>query len=721
MAPKTPLTCSHCKRFVRCVSDLKNGMCTQCYNSMRYKAKKQESSQSIQLPFPTVGNSEGCIFKECFSNDLQLISKDIRNRVGAIKSCTIDIHSKACEKHIEKMNNLSFNLEEFQRISDSSQIEISSISKVIQDLQKVAKNESSKKSRFKYKTERQVKSEIMMSKEQFKEIKRISKIQGYKSDDSLYIYIYRMVTGISERQLSNIFQVTESVIRYHLKKARTALQENFATKFLSLKGTPIETIRSHTTEIARNLFSQTKHILVLDGTYIYVEKSGNFLFQRKSFSGHKHRNLVKFFMTVLTDGFALDVSGPFEANISDANLLKDLIASEQFQSKFKPNEIIFIVDRGFQNCINYVENLGYEIYMPTCKDFKEKQLSTFEANKTRLVTKVRFIVEVVNGIMKQKFNYFNKTVPNTTLPTLKEDFTNCVALMNFVNDGSFISDKNDFSITDRMLSLMDKENKLINLVQQEKLTATVNCRSTKFELITELQDFSFPQLDERQLKEFFCGSYHYEIARSYYAEHVKNNGRYQFFVDREKFHIDYSKYKININPKNLQLISAQMQSRHSNATKYRVFILINSEKSFANSIEYTYCTCKTGCRTIGTCAHSASFIWYLSYGRHLENIRQPAKYLDTFFQSLIPLPIREVDGFEESDDEMIETESLINNDQVNDETYDNESLSEASESSSDDSESNNDNQMSMDESNDVNANNMDYDSETTIMNSDLGL
>lgn len=711
MAPKTPLTCAHCKRFIRCASDLKNGMCTQCYNSEHYKAKKQESSQSIQLAIPTVGSSSKCIFKNCFSNDLQLISKDIRNRVGAIKSCIIELHSKTCEQHIEMLNNLNFKLEELQKKSDSSLIEINSVSKVIQDLQKVAKTESSKKNKFKYKTEYQVKKEIRMSKEQFKEVKKISKLQGSRSDDSLYIYIYRMVTGISERHLSNIFSINERTIRYHLKKARTALQENFANKFLSFQSTTNEVIRSHTTEIARNLFSQTKHILVLDGTYIYVEKSGNFLFQRKSFSGHKHRNLVKFFMTVLTDGFALDVSGPFEANISDSNLLKNLIASEEFQRKFKASEVIFIVDRGFQNCIDYVKNLGYEIYMPTCKDFKEKQLSTIEANRTRLVTKVRFIVEVVNGIMKQKFSYFNKTVPNTTLPTLKEDFINCVALMNFVNNGSFISDKNDISITDRMLSLMDKENKLINLVQQEKLTATVNCRSTKFELVTELQDFSFPQLDENQLKEFFCGSYHYEIARSYYAEHVKDNGRYQFFVDRAKFHIDYSKYKIDINPEKLQLISAQMQSRHSNATKYRVFILINSEKSFASSIEYTYCTCKTGCRTIGTCAHSASFIWYLSYGRHLENIRQPAKYLDTFFQSLIPLPIREIDGSEESDDDLIETESLIdNNNQENNEINDDESASDDNESSSDDYESDNNNQMSVDDGNDDNANNMDYDS-----------
>lgn len=37
-----------------------------------------------------------------------------------------------------------------------------------------------------------------------------------------------------------------------------------------------------------------------------------------------------------------------------------------------------------------------------------------------------------------------------------------------------------------------------------------------------------------------------------------------------------------------------------------------------------YCTCKSGARTLGTCAHIASVLWYIGYARHEQNIRYPS-------------------------------------------------------------------------------------------------
>ena len=34
-------------------------------------------------------------------------------------------------------------------------------------------------------------------------------------------------------------------------------------------------------------------IIVMDGTYLFVQKSSDHIFQRRSYSMHKHRNLVK--------------------------------------------------------------------------------------------------------------------------------------------------------------------------------------------------------------------------------------------------------------------------------------------------------------------------------------------------------------------------------------------------------------------------------------------
>lgn len=40
-----------------------------------------------------------------------------------------------------------------------------------------------------------------------------------------------------------------------------------------------------------------------------------------------------------------------------------------------------------------------------------------------------------------------------------------------------------------------------------------------------------------------------------------------------------------------------------------------------------YCTCKSGARTLGTCAHIASVVWFLGYARHMENVHYPSTAL----------------------------------------------------------------------------------------------
>ena len=54
-------------------------------------------------------------------------------------------------------------------------------------------------------------------------------------------------------------------------------------------------IDHHTTAIDRELLLNTANQLaiVIGGAYIYVPKSSNNQFQRRSYSLHKHRNLIK--------------------------------------------------------------------------------------------------------------------------------------------------------------------------------------------------------------------------------------------------------------------------------------------------------------------------------------------------------------------------------------------------------------------------------------------
>jgi hypothetical protein len=57
----------------------------------------------------------------------------------------------------------------------------------------------------------------------------------------------------------------------------------------------MKVINDHTRPLAQTLFGKGLEpaILVIDGTYIYIQKSSQLCFQGRSFNLHKHRPLIK--------------------------------------------------------------------------------------------------------------------------------------------------------------------------------------------------------------------------------------------------------------------------------------------------------------------------------------------------------------------------------------------------------------------------------------------
>ena len=85
---------------------------------------------------------------------------------------------------------------------------------------------------------------------------------------------------------------------------------------------------NHNSYVAKNLFDATDEqlILVADGTYCYCQKSSNNNFQRKTWSTHKGRHLVKPFVICTSDGLIVDIYGLFEANKNDASILTTILS-----------------------------------------------------------------------------------------------------------------------------------------------------------------------------------------------------------------------------------------------------------------------------------------------------------------------------------------------------------------------------------------------------------
>ena len=119
---------------------------------------------------------------------------------------------------------------------------------------------------------------------------------------------------------------------------------------------------------------------------------------------HKNRPLVKPFVIISTDGYIIDVMGPYLSNgkTNDSSIIKRIITSNSgnIMDYLKEDDVL-IVDRGFRDATPFLNELGFKTQMSPFLQKYDKHHSTTEANMTRFVTKVRWVVEAANGRIKK--------------------------------------------------------------------------------------------------------------------------------------------------------------------------------------------------------------------------------------------------------------------------------------------------------------------------------
>lgn len=224
--------------------------------------------------------------------------------------------------------------------------------------------------------------------------------------EALYTYLIKLRTGLSDEEVASIRHVSRSTVTRRCTIARTALMTDFVPRYVNCEYQRQE-LQSHTTTLVRDLFcdgNADKVAIIFDGTYIYINKSGNFAFQKFTYNDQKKRNFVKPMMAVAPDGTILFVYGLYPAVQNDASIINEMMNKhETVFNQLAENDVI-ILDRGFRDCQDVLKQKGFIIKMPEFVKAGSSQLTTKEANYSRLVTKCRFIVETRNGHLKQIWN-----------------------------------------------------------------------------------------------------------------------------------------------------------------------------------------------------------------------------------------------------------------------------------------------------------------------------
>ena len=116
-----------------------------------------------------------------------------------------------------------------------------------------------------------------------------------------------------------------------------------------------------------------------------------------------------------------------------------------------------VLDRGFRDSLGVLKALGIDTAMPSFLGRGRRQFDVYNANRSRFITKLRWVVESVNTRLK-KFQWFNQTIQNSSLPSVTDYIAIVAALTNFFHSPVVIPSPDDDKAVRRMNLLLTQNN-----------------------------------------------------------------------------------------------------------------------------------------------------------------------------------------------------------------------------------------------------------------------
>lgn len=189
------------------------------------------------------------------------------------------------------------------------------------------------------------------------------------------------------------FSTSQQVVSNTIDAVSAALEEHFVPNYLGYHHiTRDQALQDHSIKLTSDVLgkSDSRLYLIADCTYNYIEKPSDFELQRKTFSPHKKRNLLKPLFIVLPDGYIMEAAGPYfcdPKNNDAANIRHHYKNSDILL--FLEEDDCFIFDRGFRDVVDETNANGQSVVMPSLLQGKRTQFTCEEANESR---KICFII-----------------------------------------------------------------------------------------------------------------------------------------------------------------------------------------------------------------------------------------------------------------------------------------------------------------------------------------
>lgn len=446
-----------------------------------------------------------------------------------------------------------------------------------------------------------------------------------RASNALYMYLMKVRTALPNEDIGAAFGISKSTVGRYIDKTRDALGNDFMPEHINVAQDREEMLQRSST-MCNGIFNPNgdKVILVCDGTYLFINKSRNYQMQRETYTDQKKRNNIKVMMMVTTNGYILYALGPYKAGQNDARILQEIDQTTTVFASLRNGDIL-LLDRGFRDCIDHFTAKGLDVKMPALvqRSVNDSQLSTIDANQTRLVTALRFVVEARNGHMKTVYKIFNSIWNSLSLPHLVKDFQICAALLNRYHVNIESNRPFAHEMATLMLSRLHIDNDVFKITRKKQFQQHLK-RFQPFE------DFDgLPALQSIHLIRIALGKYQIKQAASYCSQHIKAKGKFEVFILPDELSQIHFRtfYTANCRP---SLLLVQLDSRYRNRKYYNTFVLLDSSRTDESAVLGYCCDCYNGLRTVGCCSHVMTLIWFTLYIKN-RDIPNPAGFLDGYF------------------------------------------------------------------------------------------
>jgi hypothetical protein len=131
-------------------------------------------------------------------------------------------------------------------------------------------------------------------------------------ENALALLLMKLRMDVSQKVLAFLFGIkSQESVSHTISHVAEILNTHYVPYHLGFQHLSREEAKAHDSNFFHSILQtppETLH-LTMDATYLYIQKSSNHELQRKTYSMHKHRNLLKPMLTTLADGYILSSTG----------------------------------------------------------------------------------------------------------------------------------------------------------------------------------------------------------------------------------------------------------------------------------------------------------------------------------------------------------------------------------------------------------------------------